>query len=228
MLSLPALSFSQSCNWDVQESCFSLEDITDCREGADPCTESCTSVNWVRTSGTFYNYTLEFRIGGYYPSNSRIHKVYGDGVDYEIEWTRLGALNWTDIKILQCLDFWVNASYVSLHGHYGDYRQKTRLQMYPISFGFKHEFHLTENFSFYAGFGGSYTFLKLGGRALFENGHSQNKGWGVVGKSGLLYKLWNGIFLDYFLDYSYTGISGGGSTVDFGGMRTGLGVGFGF
>ncbi len=205
-----------------REECLSCEQFegpasqcTDCRL---PGSESYATIDWIRTSECIGKYSFEFRVGGFQPSNSHVNKTYGSSVVYELEW------NWR--QMFCSLDGWVNVSFLSKRGHFGEDHLNTRLRVYPVSFGLKRSFLVTDNFILYAGLGASYTFAQ--GNFFDDNRHVHRQAWGFVAKGGLMYNLYNGVYLDFYGDYYYTGLSSHGDTINVGGFRGGLGIGFGY
>ncbi len=180
--------------------------------------ESFLAFKWVNTCDCICKYSLEFRVGGTQPANSRVNRIYGSSVEYELEWA------WR--QAFCSLDAWVNVSYLSKQGHVGDERLRSRLRLFPISFGLKRSFYLTENFSLYAGIGASYTFAQ--GSFFDNNHHTHKQSWGFVAKGGITYNFCNGIYLDFYGDYYYTGLRAHGDTLNVGGFRGGIGLGICF
>jgi hypothetical protein len=212
------LSYEEQCG-ATYVSCEDFE--KDC---SPPCSdrktgaESCAVFDWINTCDCITKYAVILRVGGIQPSNPRINKIYGSSVEYEIEW----VMN-------QCfcsLDAWINVNYLSKLGRAGDERTKTRLRILPVSFGIKRTFRFTDHFSLYAGLGANYTFAQ--GNFFSDFHHEHKQGWGFVAKGGLIWNFCNGLFVDIFGDYYYTGLTSHGDTVNIGGFRGGIGLGIGY
>lgn len=224
ILLLPGLLLADDSGYEVDPSCYmprvSYEelDVIDLDKDSSRCdrsTESCAMINWVDNCDCLCKYSIEFRVGGIQPSNSQVNKIYGSSVVYELEWS------WR-----QCfcsIDAWVNINYLSKKGRCCSEDRKTRLQLTPISFGIKRRFIFNDNFSLMAGFGASYTFAQ----GAFFDGISEKRkeAWGFVAKGGLIWDFCNGLYVDFFGDYYYTGLTSHGDTVNVGGFRGGIGLG---
>lgn len=225
ILFIPALLFSyDDTGYTVDPSCIrpceSYEDleIIDPNKDAKRCAKTSDSYavfNWVENCKCICKYSIEFRVGGIQPSNSHLNKTYGSSVEYELEWSCR--------QYFCSLDAWVNINYLNKGGRSTETHKKTRLQLCPVSFGIKRRFIFTDNFSLSVGIGASYTFAQ--GEFFDLHGQTHKQQWGIVAKGGLIWDFCNGVYVDFFGDYYYTGVKRHCETVNVGGFRGGIGLG---
>lgn len=167
--------------------------------------------------------STEVRIGYFYPVSETMRNLYHNGgVEFEIE-QRVMFKTW---------NVWTNFNYFQESGYSKGLHDKTSVHIYPLSLGVQYQHHLYANIDWYLGIGGSYTWINLHDHSQYVKQHGHKHGGGVVGKSGLMWYIRKGVFLDLFADYYYTKVSGEHSSLlvyptsqDIGGLRTGLGIG---
>ncbi|MBA3957428.1 MAG: outer membrane beta-barrel protein [Parachlamydiaceae bacterium] len=160
----------------------------------------------------------ELRAGYYYPESSRLRRIYhSGGPEAELEVT----YKYSDQALV-----WGNLGYFSRHGRSLEMHEKTYIRIVPFSVGFKYLFCWSECAHPYLGLGGSYTWLHVKNDSDFVQRHISKRGFGFVVKSGIYVSLGD-FFADLFLDYYYQKIAlHHHHTLDLGGLRSGVGLGF--
>lgn len=170
--------------------------------------------------------SIEGRLGYFVPSSGLVKEVYHHGgVEPEIEAT---------LRVYKELRVWANFNAFYRKGRSKELQDSTSIQLYPLSSGLKYNFRILDPFYVYLGLGPSITWAIICNHSPYVKGRVQKTCWGVVGKSGFTYYFSNHILIDLFADYSYSRLSkisrpGVESTsVNVGGLRIGLGLGWAF
>lgn len=134
---------------------------------------------------------LDFRVAGFIPNSNLFCDIYGTiNPSYQVEVSH-------DLK---CgLNVWGNFSYFNAHGKSVPFHNKTRLQFFPISAGFKYVYALRDCLDIYGGAGLCYTWLKEKNKHCLSN---TGNNFGGVFKLGMMkqYRCLNfSLFTDYQL-----------------------------
>lgn len=171
-------------------------------------------------------FTAQIRAGYFYPASEVFREIYNDGgAEFELE----GA-----VHITQNIDAWLNFNYFQRNGHSIGLGNRTSIELYPLSTGFKYNYCLMDNLSIYGGLGISCTWVNIHDHSSFVQQHTSKTQVGAVIKSGLQYWLDESIFLDGYVDYYYSHFSGihhsgvQPTSRNLGGLRIGLGAGKSF
>lgn len=161
--------------------------------------------------------SLELRAGCFSPSSSLLRKIYSDGMfEFEIEYSR---------QIAKRTFAWANFNALKKEGRSTKMAYRTTMHLYPLSFGIKYQIQLLKCLFFYAGVGGSITWVNTHDRSPFVKRHLHKKGWGFVGKSSLSYFFADSRYLTVFVDYYDTTVSRKRGSLNIGGIRSGAGLG---
>lgn len=180
-------------------------------------------------------WSAEFRIGAFIPTNNKIRKAYSSAwADYQIQIGKRFCNDW---------QIFAEFSGSEKNGHWCKEfagtvtRYKSKLHMYPISLGLKYFYNICENFDVYVGAGAVYTFFRLKQSSPYQY-HRISKGqYGGVIKTGAVYTFCNSWFIDIFADYifqrlRYTPITedpfSSRRTLKFNGFKIGGGIGYNF
>jgi hypothetical protein len=163
--------------------------------------------------------SIEFRAAAFFPSSNLFRKIYGNmSGDYQLE---------AATQICPHLDSWVNIDGYSKKGRSVGFSDPTRVSIANLSVGIKLPYQIHEKFIIYIGIGPSLSWIFIHNK--FHDYH-QKKIQMVLGgiiKSGINYFINSNLFLDLFLDYLYQPAHFE-RTVDIGGIKTGVGLGYRF
>lgn len=179
-------------------------------------------------------FDIEARVAYFYPQDNRLREIYGKNgwVDYQIEASAPLNLccdcscNW---------DLWFNASYYQKRGHSTCLHNKTRVQNWAFNFGVKRYFDTCTCFRPYLGLGGGFAHVEFNDRSPFVKRHIDRWGGALLAKSGIKYDISCHVFVDLFVDYGLNWYSSKHSregvrtrSIDTGGVKAGLGLGYQF
>jgi outer membrane protein len=169
------------------------------------------------------NWSLQARAGYFFPAAKLLREVYHNGgFEPEIEGS---------VKVRDQLRFWTNFNAFIRSGHSQGLHNSTSIRIYPLSAGFKYNFKMRSSWDFYLGLGPSLTWVSIHDHSPYVKQHIHKTGWGVVGKSGFIYRFYGHGFVDLFADYYYTQIGSisrrgvQSHSLNVGGLRVGLGIG---
>lgn len=175
------------------------------------------------------SFLTEFRVGCFYPCSHSMREIYQNGaVEYELEQSVYLNRKWLA---------WGNINYFRLNGHASGCNGSATMSGYPLSFGVKYNFYQRRNLDLYVGVGGSYTSLRFHDHSPYVKQKYSKTSFGVVVKSGLLFFINRNIFVDAFLDYYHSHVSGVKNNSDqvvysrsqnLNVLRVGLGVGIAY
>ena len=169
--------------------------------------------------------TLQVRAGYFQFTSNWAKKIYGKGIpDIELEGS---------VKIHPNISLWSNLNYVWKAGHSTVFANGTHLDLGTLSLGanlmtpFKRSATLV-----YVGLGISGAYVHTKDHTAYLPTDTSKLGVGCVAKLGIFISCIKHVFLNPFFDYYYQPIhtrnSSNHSTVDVGGFRTGLGIGYSF
>lgn len=165
-------------------------------------------------------FTAEVRVGDFYPASQKVRRIYEEhNLDVEVE---------ASLKYCQNSALWVNANGTRLNGRSIGLHDKTTLQLFPVSVGYKTYYGLGSSLLAYFGLGASYTHLKLHDKTPEPSFRRHKNAWGTVVKGGVICYLCSQLFLDAFVDYYYTMFKIEGHKNNLGGIRAGIGLGVSF
>jgi hypothetical protein len=140
-------------------------------------------------------FSVEAQYAAFFPLDSKVRRIYKSALP---SFTLEG--NWQ----CQCWGLWLNGSYVFGNGHaIGCGRNKTHLNLVPITFGVKYIYSVCDSASLYLGLGASYSFLNIRDHSDFVHKKVSSNGFGGVIKTGFVYNYCENIFLEGFLNYLY-------------------------
>ena len=158
------------------------------------------------------DWTLQVRGAYYYIPSRPIEKIYTHHwLDYQVEAAK---------RIHPFVEAWIGLDWAGKRGHayYSVERctikNKTRMFILPVNFGFKAIYPIFPYVDLYAGAGLCYSFLKIKNTCKHNqksyectcHGSPVTKGiykneWGAVFKVGFQYAMSDSTFLDFFTDY---------------------------
>lgn len=171
--------------------------------------------------------TIELRSAAFFPMSHRFREIYGTvGVEYELEVSHTIPCS--------CWEIWTNLSWYPKHGHVGRSCGSSHVDVTNLSFGLQKSCQICDCFYWYAGIGPTFGWVFVenkrkccsSGCSREDDNDSAIAVGGIV-KGGLKYYVACNLFFDLFVDYLYEPAFFH-DTVDVGGFRTGLGLGFSF
>lgn len=180
------------------------------------------------------DFDVEFRAAYFLPQDNHFRKVYQDGwADYQIEAT-YHSLD------LCCIEFdpWINFSYYQAKGKSTCLDYRSRVRSGSLTVGAKKTLCLDglDNLSPYLGLGVGADYKTFNDRSPYLHGHLVKWCPTVIAKSGVLVNIpCSCLFLDFFLDYSWTYVCGKHCkdgirerSFNAGGLFAGAGIGYRF
>lgn len=217
---------------------------------ADPCYTDCCEEPCCPCAP---EWSVEFRIGAYIPTNTKKCDHYSDvWADYQVQIAKRFCNDWQAF-----IEF--DAAQINGNRHHDgidelglfERHHKSDFWVMPLTFGVKYFFNLCQDFNIYVGGGAAYTFLTRSenDRRIDDvfgerrNHNSDTKGaWGGVLKTGVIYTFCNSWFVDVFADYlfqkfdfkrrsdpfSTTDFHHNKHTLDVSGFKIGAGIGYNF
>lgn len=151
-------------------------------------------------------FSVEAQYAAFFPVDSKVRRIYGSALP---AFTLEG--NWR----YQCWDLWLNGSYIFGHGHStGPCKNKTHLNLVPISLGVKYLYSLCDCMEVYFGLGACYSFLNTRDHSEFVHEKVSSKGFGGVIKTGFVYNYCENFFLEGVLNYTYQRFTFSSTSVD--------------
>ncbi len=142
----------------------------------------------------YHDITIEAKISGYFPLNSRVSEIYGDALpDFEIQL----ATTWCNFQP------WISLEYIWSNGHSLGGHNKTALSLLPLGFGVNYLFPICDRFTAYIGGGALYSFFRTEDHAASSRKHIRKDAWGGTAKLGVYYFYTDCLFFEGFLDYAY-------------------------
>jgi hypothetical protein len=138
------------------------------------------------------------------------------------------------VRVYDQLRVWGNFNTFTANASSLGLKDPTAMQLYPLSAGLKYNVEIIESLDLYLGIGPTFTCLEMEDYSPYVQQNTFRTSWGVVGKSGLIYRFGPHVFFDFFADYYYgkiapvsqSGIES--ESLNVGGLRTGLGIGMVF
>lgn len=170
---------------------------------------------------------LEARVSYFHPTDSRYRRIYGGAPFYNVELSVESYCNFYP---------WLSVGYLYDCGHSIGKRNRTKIDLVPMSLGLKYLF-CCDCFRPYLGAGLGVTYLKTEDHSKFVIKNRSNWGAGGVFKLGLIYDWTSCFFIDLFIDYTYMKIDFGsghhkkriyGHDADVSGFFFGAGLGYSF
>ncbi len=166
----------------------------------------------------------EFKAAYFHPESTIFRRIYGSAGIYGAE---VSVQTWCNFYTWASGDFFIKS------GHSIGLRDDTKIYFIPVGLGFKYFFPL-DCWDFYLGGGALGTYVHIKDDSSFVVHHSQNWGWGAIGKVGVIRTLGSWFFFDLFTSYSYTHVGFHRKdnhvitrhTANLGGWSIGLGIGF--
>jgi hypothetical protein len=159
----------------------------------------CFSWDWDSLKNSCPTVMVNTRVSYFHPISRPLKRIYSEGwVDYGVE---------ISSELNDNLLIWTGVNGFSKKGkthelEYSENRDRsTRLQVIPLSLGFKYLTSLTCNTQFYIGIGGCYNFLRLRERSYDFHEHHHKQAFGWVGQLGIYSSFYDWISLNVFADY---------------------------
>ena len=139
------------------------------------------------------DFLLEGKAGYFYPTDSTIRGIIGEGGVYSLE---------GNFSLSDCLYGFVSGGYFYKSGQSTLTDSKTKVTLVPLNFGLKY-FYRCFCLKPYLGFGLNVSYLHTENDSPFVI-HTRTK-WdaGFIAKGGFLYDITRCFFLDVFVDYTY-------------------------
>jgi len=166
--------------------------------------------------------SFQLRVGYFLPAAEKMREVFHNGgVEPELE---------VDGRIYHRLRAWGNFNTFTANAASIGLKDPTAIQIYPLSLGLKYQIQFLHALDLYLGIGPTYSFVEIQDHSPYVQENVSRTSWGVVGKSGLIYRFGPSIFFNFFGDYYYGKISRvsrvgvESSALNVGGLRTGLGI----
>ncbi len=166
-------------------------------------------------SASATDFLYEFKAHYFNPTEQRSKDIYGGG------WAFGGEF---DIGVWESLYVYLSGSYYSRTGELTYTREETKLKIIPLAVGAKYHFNISGGLNFYAGAGLTYNIFK----EINPIGEANKNGIGFVIHSGLLAYVFEGLFLDGYVNYSYCKMKPANVDLNIGGFEFGLGIGYRF
>lgn len=160
--------------------------------------------------------SFEIRTDAFFPSSNRFRKIYGDvGITYGIEASQ---------KLSRTFEGWVNLDWFPKQGRSEGFGDPTKINMINLSFGVKLPYQLSKHFTVYGGIGPCFSEIWLNNRSVCGNEKVSKFGFGGVFKTGLNCFITKHFFLNFYADYIYQPVHFE-TTINIGGVKTGIGLG---
>lgn len=148
-------------------------------------------------------WTVQVRGAAFIPLNNQLRKIYSSGLptlEFEGSYSCISNIWLPCDQIL----LWGNVGWTSQRGRSLGFGYYTNLNLVPLSFGFEYQAIIADCFEFYAGFGPTYSFLRIKNYDGFRTTHLSRNNVGVTTKTGIRYTFFENYFIDVFADYFYT------------------------
>lgn len=140
------------------------------------------------------NWDFQARESYYYPTSSKVRKIYPNISEFQLELSYQPCGNiWGG---------WIEGGYVSKKGKSIGSDNHTQLKLYPLSAGIKYLF-VSCKWTVYIGAGLAYSFLRIKNDSPYVPKFSKANRVGGVGKIGFDYHI-GFLTLGGFIDYYYT------------------------
>ena len=167
--------------------------------------------------------TFQARAGYFHFANSWAKKIYGNGApDIEIEGS---------IKVHPYISMWSNLNYVWKNGYSTEFSNCTHLDLGTLSLGANFVASQASR-SLYFGLGISGAYAHTKDHTSYLPANTSHLGIGCVVKFGAFFSCPKQLFLNPFFDYYYQPIHARNSaihdSINLGGFRIGLGIGYHF
>lgn len=143
--------------------------------------------------------SAEARVVYYRPVSKRVRRIYGSGwADYQLEIAkRFSVCNGLEWSIF------AGVSGFSVQGRSYSYKDKTRLDLIPISLGLKFLFPLCYNIDFFLGGAGCYSFLHIKDNSHYVHKDRKKEGWGGLAQTGFYYYPCRNVAFSLYADYLF-------------------------
>lgn len=162
--------------------------------------------------GSFY---IKIKAGYFSPSEEFFKDIYGGGITYGGE---IGLSVWRNLVL------WIGGDYFYKKGKLTYTGEDTELTLVPLGGGLKYIVEAGGNLSFYGGAGLFY--CKTEEKNPIDE--VSEGGLGYIGKIGGYVNVFEGMFIDLYLDYSYCKMKPADYEINIGGVEGGIGIGYEF
>lgn len=168
-------------------------------------------------SGLGFGAEVIFELKGSYfsPTQSEFRDIYGGGLMFGGEVT-IGSWN--------KLELWAGGSFFAKKGQLSYTKEETKVSIIPLGGGVKFKAS-TGSVNFYVGVGLQYYNYKETNEPM---GEAKKGGLGFIGKIGGIVKLHAGLVIDLYIDYSRCKMTPADFTINIGGIKAGIGLGYEF
>ncbi len=152
--------------------------------------------------------TVAIKGGGLVPLSDNVTDIYSDVFPLvELEVSTVWNCHWKP---------WMNVGYTWDSGHSvceGDEdhsdglhlcHNKTDIRVIPLSFGVDYMVYSICDIDFHVGAGASYSWLKIHDKSPYVHQHIDKGAWGAIARASAVYNWCNCLFVEGFLNYSYT------------------------
>ena len=166
---------------------------------------------------------VEIRCGGFIHANKTIRHLYGNiGTSYSLEVSH---------QFKPSMACWVNLDYFSKQGKISGcssgHSGHTHMKLPNLSIGLKYFYPIQETITLYIGLGPSLSGVFIRNRSECLREKVSRAALGIITKTGIYYPFYENFFADFFIDYLYQPVRFK-KQLDIGGMKTGIGIGYGF
>lgn len=142
---------------------------------------------------------LEFKVAGFFPTNSCVKKIYGKGA----------VLYGPEVTAQLCNTQWygfASVDFLSKEGHSIGLCERTKMSVALLALGAKYFVPFCYG-DFYVGLGFSPLHLKTRNCSPFVAPTTSKWGFGGIAKVGAYFDLPCNYFLDLFIDYNFAKVS---------------------
>ena len=165
------------------------------------------------------DWSLKARVAAFVPTNSTFQRIYGYcKPSYEVELSKV---------IYNQFELFGNINYYSIKGKSVGFHDSTRINNVNFSFGAKYNYYFTCKDQFYVGIGAAIADVWIKNHTNYSGRRASKGVFGGVLKLGVNHYFTDHFFVDLFADYYYQPVKFE-SSVDVGGLRAGLGLGYRF
>jgi outer membrane protein len=195
-----------------------------CGDSYNDCCSDGLQLDWCR------GWEIEGRVAAFRPNSKRFRKIYANwGTEYQGEIGKRFSYSSMDFAAF------VNAGWYTAKGRSIGLRDKTRVDLVPVTFGLKYLYPIYCNIDAYLGLGAAATWVKTKDHNRFVKHENSKTGWGGIVKGGFQYTFYESFVADIFADWIFCCRVRGGhhhgvktNSADVGGLKLGGGLGFVF
>lgn len=136
----------------------------------------------------------EVKAAYFRPDSNKFRRIYSDNGIYGLE---VSCQAWNQFYA------WTSVSYFSKRGSSIGVHDRTRIMLAPVGFGLKYLYCINRA-TLYLGLGALGTYLHIRDHSPYVVRKTSKWGWGGIAKAGVLVDICKSVFVDCFIDYSFT------------------------